>query len=161
MGLHLMPYGPHPDDARRVSVGTLELLGQKAIIPRDGELGLADDKIGSRLTWNPSDDTELEDAVSAVKDTRIVIMNPPFTNRANMGKKFPKETQKQSMRSRADAMEGILGGRSDPSLDGILQTRIPSEPLFHGPGGPLYSKVARWRGDDDQSDHRPVLPRRD
>ena len=30
MGLHLMPYGPHQDDRKRVSVGTLELLGQKA-----------------------------------------------------------------------------------------------------------------------------------
>lgn len=114
MGLHLMPYGPHPDDSKRISVGTLELLGQKAIIPRDSELSLADDKIGSRLTWSPSDDTELEDAVSAVKDARIVIMNPPFTNRAKMGEKFPKDTQKK-MRSRADAMEGILV-REDPSL---------------------------------------------
>ena len=114
MGLHLMPYGPHPDDSKRISVGTLELLGQKAIIPRDSELSLADDKIGSRLTWSPSDDTELEDAVSAVKDARIIIMNPPFTNRAKMGEKFPKDTQKK-MRSRADALEGILV-REDPSL---------------------------------------------
>ena len=41
-------------------------------------------------------------------------MNPPFTNRAKMGEKFPKEIQ-QKMRSRADAMEGILVG-ADPSL---------------------------------------------
>ena len=27
MGLHLMPYGPHQDDPKRVSIGTLELLG--------------------------------------------------------------------------------------------------------------------------------------
>ena len=114
MGLHLMPYGPHQDDSKRISVGTLELLGQKAVIPRDSELGLADDKIASQLTWSPSDDTELEDAVSAVRDARIVIMNPPFTNRAKMGEKFPKETQ-QKMRSRADAMEEILV-RADPSL---------------------------------------------
>ena len=114
MGLHLMPYGPHPDDSKRISVGTLELLGQKAVIPRESELRLADDKIASQLTWSPSDDTELEDAVSAVKDARIVIMNPPFTNRAKMGEKFPKETQ-QKMRARADTMEGILVG-ADPSL---------------------------------------------
>ena len=42
-----------------------------------------------------ADDTELEDAVSAVKDARIIIMNPPFTNRAKMGEKFPKETQRE------------------------------------------------------------------
>lgn len=114
MGLHRMPYGPHPDYPKRVSIGTLELLGQKAVIPREGEFGYADDDIASHLTWSPSDDTELEDAVSAVKDARIVIMNPPFTNRAKMGEKFPKETQ-QKMRSRADAMEGILVG-ADPSL---------------------------------------------
>ncbi|MXZ19445.1 MAG: hypothetical protein F4Y84_02315 [Caldilineaceae bacterium SB0665_bin_25] len=114
MGLHLMPYGPHLHNPKRVSVGTLELLDQRAIIPRDSELGFADDKIGSQLTWSPSDDTELEDAVSAVKAARIVIMNPPFTNRAKMGEKFPKETQ-QKMRSRADAVEGFLVG-ADPSL---------------------------------------------
>ena len=56
----------------------------------------------------------MEDAVSAVKDARIVIMNPPFTNRAKMGEKFPKETQR-TLRSRADAMEKILVG-ADPSL---------------------------------------------
>ena len=114
MGLHLMPYGPHPHSPKHVSVGTLELLGQRAVIPRDNDLGLADDEIASRLTWSPSDDTELEDAVSAVKEARIIIMNPPFTNRAKMGEKFPKETQ-QKMRSRADAMAGILVG-ADPSL---------------------------------------------
>ena len=107
MGLHLMPYGPHQDYPKRVSIGTLELLGQKAVIPRERELGYADDDIASHLTWSPADDTELEDAVSAVKDARVVIMNPPFTNRAKMGEKFPKETQRL-MRSRADMMEEIL-----------------------------------------------------
>ena len=114
MGLHLMPYGPHHDVPTRVSVGTLELLGQKAVIPRLNDLDIADDKIASQLTWSPSDETELEDAVSAVKNARIVIMNPPFTNRAKMGEKFPKETQ-QSMRSRADTMEKMLV-RADPGL---------------------------------------------
>ena len=107
MGLHLMPYGPRQDDPTRVSVGTLELIGQKSVISRDGEMDLADDSIASRATWGPSDDAAVEDGVSAVKDTRIVIMNPPFTNRAKMGEKFPKETQ-QRIRSRTDAMEQIL-----------------------------------------------------
>ena len=114
MGLHLMAYGPHQDGPKRVSVGTLELLGQKTIIPRDSELDLSDDHIASQATWNPSNDTEMEDAVSAVNDARIIIMNPPFTNRAKMGEKFPKETQK-ALRSRADAMERILVG-ADPSI---------------------------------------------
>ena len=114
MGLHLMPYGPHPDDPAQVSVGTLELLGQKAIVPRKTELGLADDDIASQATWRPSEDTELEDAVSAAEDARIVIMNPPFTNRAKMGEKFPKDTQ-QALRSRADAMEKVLVD-ADPGL---------------------------------------------
>ena len=127
MGLHLMPYGPRHDDPKRVSVGTLELLGQKAIIPRTSELGLADDRIASQVTWSPSDDTELEDAVSAVNDARIIIMNPPFTNRAKMGEKFPKEIQ-QALRSRADTMERILVG-ADPSLMG-LSDKNSIRPLF-------------------------------
>ena len=127
MGLHLMPYGPHQDDPTRASVGTLELLGQKAIVPRDSELALADDQITSQVTWSPPDDTELEDAVSAVKDARIVIMNPPFTNRAKMGEKFPKELQ-QALRSRADDMESLLV-RADAEMAQFTDKNA-LEPLF-------------------------------
>ena len=127
MGLHLMPYGPHPDDSKRISVGTLELLGQKAVIPRDNELGLADDKIGSQLTWSPSDDTELEDAVSAVKDARIVIMNPPFTNRSKMGEKFPEAIQR-ALRERIDQVRALLA-QADPELKN-LATQNSVRPNF-------------------------------
>ena len=34
------------------------------------------------------DDPTLEDAVEAVLGARVVIMNPPFTNREKMGEKF-------------------------------------------------------------------------
>ena len=40
MGLHLMPYGPDRHDPARVSAGTLELLGQKAIVRRTGEFDI-------------------------------------------------------------------------------------------------------------------------
>lgn len=52
--------------------------------------------------------------MTAAKDARIVIMNPPFTNRAKVGEKFPKEIQ-QTLRSRMDDMERTLIG-ADPSL---------------------------------------------
>ena len=45
MGLHQMPYGPSSDDPDRVSVGTLELLGQRAVVARPSELDLGDDPI--------------------------------------------------------------------------------------------------------------------
>ena len=115
MGLHLMPYGPTPDDLTKVSAGTLELLGQKTIVPRDGELGLADENIGSQIVWSQLDDAKLEDAVDAVKDARIIIMNPPFTNRAKMGEKFPGNIQ-QALRSRVDYLERILV-RSNEEID--------------------------------------------
>ena len=153
MGLHLMPYGPHPSDTKRISVGTLELLGQQAVIPRNSELGLADDKIASTPTWSPPDDVELEDAVSAVKDARIVIMNPPFTNRTKMGEKFPEETQK-ALRSRVDAMEQILV-KADPSLMGVRRQEF-HRAAFRGPCGPR-TKAARWGGNDDQPYHRPII----
>ena len=127
MGLHLMPYGPQPHDPGRVAVGTLELLGQKAVVERSNELGLADDRIASQATWRRADDTELEDAVSAVKDARIIIMNPPFTNRAKMGEKFPKETQRL-LRARADAMERTLV-RNDRDLEDFVDKNA-LEPLF-------------------------------
>ena len=47
MGLHRMPYGPQDEDNDRVSTGTLELLSQKAILPRQGELDIPDDLIAS------------------------------------------------------------------------------------------------------------------
>ena len=52
--------------------------------------------------------------MDAVKDARIVIMNPPFSNRSKMGEKFPKEIQ-QALRSRADHMERMLVS-ADPGL---------------------------------------------
>ena len=127
MGLYLMPYGPHQDDPTRVSVGTLELLGQKAVVERRNEMGLADNDIASQVTWRPSDDTELEDAVSAVKDARIVIMNPPFTERVRMGEKFPKPVQ-ELLRERTDTLEDILV-RADPELENFV-TRRAVRPLF-------------------------------
>ena len=132
MGLHLMPYGPSQYDPSRVSAGTLELLGQKAIVRRDGELDFADDAIGSRSVWgsfDQGDDVELEDAVDAAKDARIVIMNPPFTNRAKMGEKFPKEIQ-QALRVRVDAMEQKLT-QADPGLMEFAD-KNSIRPLFVG-----------------------------
>ena len=126
MGLHRMPYGPHPHFKSRVSVGSLELLGQSAIISRKDELDL-DDEIVSQLTWTPSDDTELEDAVSAVTDARIVIMNPPFTSRKKMGEKFPSAIQ-QALRSRVDAMENLLV-KADPDLERFMD-KNSIRPLF-------------------------------
>ncbi len=115
MGLHRMPYGPSPYNPKRVTVGTLELLRQKAIVPSDCRLDVDQVAIASQSVWSPGEDeADLEDAVDAAKDARIVIMNPPFTNRTKMGEKFPKETQ-QALRRGADALEELLV-RADPGL---------------------------------------------
>ena len=118
MGLHLMPYGPDRHAPDRVYAGTLELLGQRAVVQRPNELDLGDAAIGSQATWEATwetaDDAELEDAVDAVKNARIVIMNPPFTNRSKMGEKFTAETQ-TALRNRADLMEQELT-QADPGL---------------------------------------------
>ena len=127
MGLHLMPYGPDQHDPSRVSAGTLELLGQKAIIQRNGELDIPDSKIGSQSVWGHDDDVELEDAVDAARGARVVIMNPPFTNRSKMGEKFPKEIQ-QKLRARVDAMEQNLV-RSDEEMDDFVD-KNSIQPLF-------------------------------
>ena len=134
MGLHLMPYGPHRDDQGRVAVGTLELLGQRAIVARQGELDMADDSIASQSIWPERDDAELENAVDAVRDARIIIMNPPFTNRAKMGEKFQKETQ-QKMRSRADDMESLLV-RADEEMAQVYRQKRDRASI-HRPGGAL------------------------
>ena len=129
MGLHLMPYGPDKHDPTRIGVGTLELLGQQAIVPQTNALGLPDAAIGSRAVWDPSDDAELEDAVDSVQDARIVIMNPPFTDRTKMGEKFPAGTQ-QRLRTRADALRNIIFNE-DSELEGLMGKGNRSlRPLF-------------------------------
>ena len=122
-----MPYGPDREIPDRVSVGTLELLGQKSIVSRPAELDLADDAIGSQATWVSTDQAELEDAVEAAKDAHIVIMNPPFTERVRMGEKFPKEVQ-QSLRNRTDHLENLLV-ETDPELKNFVSRRAV-RPLF-------------------------------
>ena len=115
MGLHRMPYGPDASDATRVSAGSLELLSQREIVPRNGELDLPDDRIASQEVWTQGGEA-MEDAVDAIKDDiGIVIMNPPFTNRSKMGEKFPAGTQ-QALRERVDDMERTLV-RSDAEMD--------------------------------------------
>ena len=113
MGLHQMPCGPQPDQPAHTPAGSLELLGQQAIVPRANALALPDDRIASQSVW-PADSAELDDAVDAAQNARIVIMNPPFTNRAKMGEKFPKPTQ-DALRKRVDYMEHLLV-TSDPEL---------------------------------------------
>ncbi len=126
MGLHLMPYGPKKENPAEVSVGTLELLGQRAIVPRKNKLDFEDEKINSLNIWNEPADPSLEDAVSAAQNANIVIMNPPFTNREKMGEKFPKEIQK-ALRTRVDTLGQILI-KENPLADFVDKTSI--RPLF-------------------------------
>ena len=127
MGLHLMPYGPQADNPARVSAGTLELLGQKAIVPRKDELNLTEDNIESQIVWDQGDDAELENAVDAVKDARIVIMNPPFSSRKKMGEKFPQAI-KAKLQQRVDAMETYLTNADQETTDFTDKNAL--EPLF-------------------------------
>ena len=129
MGLHLMPYGPDRYDPAKISSGTLELLGQKAIVSQRTELAFADDSIASQAVWDPTADAELEDAVDAARNARIVIMNPPFTNRVKMGEKFPPDTQK-ALRGRADQMERKLTQAVPELIEFLDKSSIG--PLFVG-----------------------------
>ena len=117
MGLHIMPYGPASASSNRSRAGTLELLGQRAIVARDGAMDVGDDDVGSSVVWGrDGDDGELEDAVKAAADSRIVIMNPPFTNRENMGGKFPRDAQ-GNLRDRVETMRGALIANDPPMAD--------------------------------------------
>jgi len=130
MGLHLMPYGPDRHAPDRTYAGTLELLGQRSIVCGSNQLDLVgDDDIGSRATWQAAADAELEDAVDAVKNTRIVIMNPPFTNRSKMGEKFPPQTQR-ALRNRTDKMENLLTQTDTGLMEFVDRNSI--RPLFVG-----------------------------
>ena len=69
----------------------------------------------------------LGDAVDAVRNVRIVVMNPPFTNRTNMGAKFPKMIQGR-MRNRVDSFERTLV-TADPQMEGFAD-KNSIRPLF-------------------------------
>ena len=86
IGLHRMPYGPRGGEVR---VGTPELLGQKSIL-RSAGFDLDDESLDSEQLRMVGDDPLLGDAVDAVQDVRVVVMNPPFTNRSKMGEKIPE-----------------------------------------------------------------------
>ena len=126
MGLHHMPYGPQENG--RMTAGTLELLAQRSIIPRSNELDIADDDLASRNVQITNDsDAKTEKAVSDIADTKIVIMNPPFTSWNKMGEKFPKETQ-QALRQRTSTLEGMASG-VDENLK-MIASRTTVRPLF-------------------------------
>ena len=126
MGLYCMPYGPTKNGS--VAVGSLELLGQNKILPKH-ELYDDDERLNKLESDRVllSDDPLLEDPVKAVKDVRIVIMNPPFTNRAKMGEKFPRETQRK-MRERVDHLDAILSEYDSEMMGFVDKNSI--KPLF-------------------------------
>ena len=127
MGLHRMAYGPRNDDVSDVRAGSLELLGQRRVIGMGDELDLGEQDIGSERLQIAQDDPTLEDAVDAVLGARVVIMNPPFTNRSKMGEKF-SEGIRNSLRKRVDGLERTLV-QNDPELDGFV-SKTSIEPLF-------------------------------
>ncbi|MCY4306631.1 MAG: hypothetical protein OXC62_17920 [Aestuariivita sp.] len=124
IGLHRMPYGP---EGRQTRVGTPELLGQIRILPPALDIDeiLESEKV--RMGDDDRDDPLLDDAVDAVRNVRIVIMNPLFSNRSDMKEKFPKQVQKW-MRERIDRYESKLV-KADPEMDGFVD-KNSIRPLF-------------------------------
>ena len=119
MGLHLMPYGPQPDGT--VAAGSPELFGRQDIVfaGRLFDDAAASTRVETGAERNSTlEGPEMDDAAAAARNARIVIMNPPFTNRTKMGEKFDKDTQ-QALRRRMDTLEGFLAN-ADCRLGGFL-----------------------------------------
>ena len=127
MGLHRMPYGPKGDHAENVGAGSLELLGQRRVVGVDHELDWGEQKLGSERLQMAQDDPTLEDAVDAVIGARVVIMNPPFTDRKKMGEKFSQGI-KRRLRDRVDWLEQALV-QNDRDMDGFV-SKTSIGPLF-------------------------------
>ncbi len=133
MQLYQMPYGVDSENPNLVSAGTLELLGQSDIIPQSQEIFAENRK--SKTIWDDDDrrqaDTELEKVVKAAKNSRIVIMNPPFTNRKKMGEKFTQDIQER-LRKRIDYLHDKLEA-SDKGLKNFADKNSI---------GPLFTALA-------------------
>ena len=132
MGLYQMPYGPTGDDTVPVAAGTLELLDEPTVLPRQ-QPQLVDRNTTQEAiqmqrsgTIRPSD-PDVQDAAEAAMSARIAIMNPPFTERTRMGQKFPKATQAR-LRQRVDGLEATLVA-ADPELGGFV-TKRSLRPVF-------------------------------
>jgi len=126
MGLYLMPYGPTGDSLVPMAAGTLELIAEDAVIPKSALEMFQSAAQGSAVQAG-LDDPEVERAAQAAMNARIMIMNPPFTNRSNMGAKYPKSTQK-TLHQRTDSLEERLVG-ADSGLDSFVD-KNSLRPLF-------------------------------
>ena len=131
MCLHKMDYGPR-HGTTDVAAGTLELLGQKALFPRRGDLyGDQDDMSrlkADRLKLSEHEsDPLLEDVVSAVKGVRMVVMNPPFSSRSKTGQKFPPHIKKEIDRRTDVLHDGLI--QQDPELYGFAD-KNSIRPMF-------------------------------
>ncbi len=125
MGLHLMPYGPMKGEENRVASGSLELLLQNKIVNRE-DLGMGDEELAQQSIWTGGM-SDIEDVTERIAGSRIVIINPPFTKRRDMGKKFTKSIQKELTR-RVDAAQDILEGVF-PEMKGVSD-KNSLRPLF-------------------------------
>ena len=117
MGLHLMPYGEISKGC--VHIGSLEMLRQSRMLPQTSGL-YPDEEDGSRAIWGNSVSDEVNDTIGEVKGARIVIMNPPFTNRIRAGEKFDTEIQKKlraGMDYVRDRLIDHVPGLTEDSLD--------------------------------------------
>ena len=124
MGLHQMPYGLKEG---RIGAGSLELLAQRKVIGKGDELDLGDQEVGSERLKMAKDDPTLEGTVDDVLGARVVIMNPPYTDRKKMGEKLSEDVRER-LRERVDGLKDRLV-QNDPELDGFV-SKTSIGPLF-------------------------------
>ncbi|MYJ41318.1 MAG: hypothetical protein F4076_02560 [Acidimicrobiaceae bacterium] len=146
MGLYRMPYGPTGDPMVPVAAGTLELLAEEDVLPRPQTELFERAASGEAVHMNLGD-PEVEKAARAAMGARVVIMNPPFTERERMGAKFPKNTQ-QRLRTRADELEAGLVA-ADPDLQKFVSKRSI---------GPMFAALAERCLDADDGVLAMILP---
>ena len=132
MGLYLIPYGPTGDAVVPNAAGTLEFLAEAAVVPHQDRQFLVGATYGTALQMNLGapkalGDPDVGKAAASATGARIAIMNPPFTNRSNMGDKFADPTQ-LSLRGRVDELESQLVA-VDSELDGFVDKNSIA-PLF-------------------------------
>ena len=109
MKLHHMEHGPQPTKGAGVDVrvGSIELFASKGIAPQRSDMLIEPgEKVESQEVWRESGNTAK--AAENVAGTRLVLMNPPYSNRSNMGSKY-SDRVKQALRTRTDQLYGFLG----------------------------------------------------